>query len=255
MEELSPAALRQKIRAGEWDKSTSGMCLGYQQANLVIMPKAQATEFEAFCKKNSAACPLLAVLAPGETEPKALAKGADVRTDLPRYRVWRNGELAAEVTDIKEYFTEDMVSFFLGCSFGFERALQEGGLEIRNITERKNVSMYITNRQCETVGPFECPLVVSMRPFPSDQVAKAAEITANFPASHGPPVHHGDASTLGIPDLAKPDFGDPVTIKEGEQPVFWPCGVTSSLAALSAKLDLVITHSPGCMFVTDLPDK
>jgi uncharacterized protein YcsI (UPF0317 family) len=249
-----PAQVRSKIRSGAHSLPTSGLCPGFQQANVVILPKEFAEDFEKFCRSNSQPCPLLAVLKPGQIEVSTLAPGSDIRTDIPRYRIWRHGKFEAEVTDIKDIFTEDMVGFFLGCSFGFERALVENGIEVRNITEGKNVSMYKTNRQCVSVGPFHCPLVVSMRPIPQHQVEKVIEITAKFPAAHGPPVHTGDAAELGISDLSAVDFGDAVTIKEGEVPVFWACGVTSTLAALSAAPNLVITHAPGHMFITDLPD-
>jgi len=254
MDSLRPAAVRSQIRKGEWTRPTSGLCPGFQQANLVILPQKYAADFEEFCRKNSQPCPLLAVLPPGVREPKTLAPGADVATDLPRYRVWKNGEFVEEVTDVSGIFAEDMVSFFLGCSFGFERALQEQGIEVRNITEGKNVSMYKTNRQCVPAGPFSSPLVVSMRPVHKDQLQKVIDITGALPAAHGPPVHYGNAGELGIADLNTVDFGDAVTIKQDEVPVFWACGVTSSLAALSAKPHIAITHSPGCMFITDLPD-
>jgi len=158
------------------------------------------------------------------------------------------------VSDIKDLWRDDLVSFFLGCSFGFERALQKNDIEVRNITECKNVSMYITNIQCTAVGPFNCPMVVSMRPIPQDKLADTIAITGNYSLAHGEPIHVGDPVVIGIQDLSKVDFGDAVTIRPGETPVFWACGVTSALAALSAKPDLVITHAPGCMLVTDMQD-
>ncbi|ELR10904.1 uncharacterized protein ACA1_145250 [Acanthamoeba castellanii str. Neff] len=251
---LSPREVREQIRTAKWTRPTSGLCLGYQQANMVIMPAKYAADFEAFCRANPGPCPLLAVVPAGETEIKKLAKGSDVRTDLPSYRVFKDGQFVEQVSDIKALWRDDLVSFFLGCSFGFERALQEGGIEVRNITEGKNVSMYTTNIQCTPVGPFNCPMVVSMRPIPVDKVETAIQVTGNIALAHGRPVHMGDPAAIGIRDIAQVDFGDAVTIRDGETPVFWACGVTSALAALSAKPDLVITHAPGCMLVTDVRD-
>jgi uncharacterized protein YcsI (UPF0317 family) len=192
---------------------------------------------------------------PGGFEPLITAPGADIRTDVPLYRVWKHGELHTETPEISAHWNDDMVSFLLGCSFSFESALLASGVPIRNIEEGRNVSMYITNRQCIPAGPFSAPLVVSMRPIPDDLVVRAVQVTSRYASVHGAPVHIGDGSALGIEDLDRPDFGDPVTIHEGETPVFWACGVTSSLAVLSARPELCITHSPGHMFITDSPNE
>jgi uncharacterized protein YcsI (UPF0317 family) len=246
--------LRAQIRSGKWTTPTSGAATGFLQANLVMLPKALAFEFLLFCTRNPKPCPVLDVLAPGQTEP-AIAPGADLTTDLPRYRLYRGGQLTDEVTDVKAFFTDDTVSFLLGCSFSFENAMLAAGLPVRNIAEDKNVSMYITNRICRPAEPFEAPLVVTMRPMTPEQAIRAVQVTTRFHQTHGAPIHVGDPAELGIRDLQKPDFGDPVTIHPGEIPVFWACGVTSSLAVTAAKLDLVITHAPGHMFVSDLRDE
>lgn len=251
---ITPSQLRKEIRSGNWTTTTSGAATGYVQANLVILSREAAFEFLLFCVRNSKPCPILDVLEPGQVEP-AIAPGADLRTDVPKYRIFRNGKLEDEVGDVTDLFTTDMVSFLLGCSFSFENALLAAGVPVRNIEEDKNVSMYITSRTCRPAGLFKSPLVVSMRPMTPEQAVRAIQVTTRFHLTHGAPVHLGSPHELEIKDLNQPDFGDPVVIKPGEIPVFWACGVTSTLAATSASLPLVITHSPGHMFVSDLKDE
>jgi len=251
---ISPVELRSLIREGKWTKVTTGLVPGFVQANLVILPKAQAFHFLLFCVRNPKPCPILDVLEPGQVEPM-IARGADLRTDLPKYRIYEKGVLQREVEEVKQFFHEGMVSFLLGCSFSFESAMLAAGLPVRNIEEGKNVSMYITNRHCRPAGPFSSPLVVSMRPLTPQQAVRATQVTTRFHLTHGAPVHFGAPEEIGIKDLNLPDFGDPVTIRQGEIPVFWACGVTSALAATSAQLPLVITHAPGHMFVSDLKDE
>ena len=249
--DVKPAELRALIRAGRFDQPTPGYAPGHAQANLVILPERYAFEFLLFCQRNPRPCPILEVLEPGRFEPEHLAPGADVRADLPKYRVWREGRLAGEVTDVRELFTADMVTFLIGCSFSFEEALVEAGLPVRHIDENRNVPMYLTNRPCRPAGRFSGPLVVSMRPYRPEQIPAAVAVTGRYPAVHGAPLFVGGAAELGIKDIDRPDFGDPVTIHPGEVPVFWACGVTSSMAALAVKAPLAITHAPGHMFVTD----
>ena len=233
---------------------TSGAAHGFVQANLVMLPVKHAFEFLLFCVRNPKPCPILDVLEPGIFEP-AIAAGADLRTDLPRYRIYRNGELAEEVGEVPTIVSQETVSFLLGCSFSFENAMLSAGLPIRNIEEGRNVSMYITSRSCTPAGPFAAPLVVTMRPMTPTQAVRAVQITTRFHLTHGAPVHIGDPQQIGIADLNQPDFGDPVTIRSDEIPVFWACGVTSALAATSPALPLVVTHSPGHMFVSNLRDE
>jgi uncharacterized protein YcsI (UPF0317 family) len=244
--------VRERIRRGDWTGPTSGHASAYAQANLVILEREHAFNFLLFCVRNPKPCPILDVLEAGEVEPRRIAPGADIRTDLPLYRIWRRGQLQEETSDITPFFNADMVTFLLGCSFSFEGALLGAGVPVRNIEEGKNVSMYITNRKCEDAGPFSAPLVVTMRPIPHPLVSRAVQITSRYASVHGAPIHVGDPKFLGIEDLDRPDFGDPVTIGEGEAPVYWACGVTSSLAVLSAKPDMCITHAPGYMFVSDV---
>ncbi len=252
--EISPKELRELIRNKEWTGPTSGAAKGYLQANLVMVPSEQAFNFLLFCVRNPKPCPILDVLEPGLTEP-TIAPDADLRTDLPRYRIFENGQLKDEVEDVTDFFKENMVSFLLGCSFSFENAMLAAGLPIRNVEEGKNVSMYVTNIDCKPAGPFSSSLVVTMRPMTPSQAVRAVQVTTRFHLTHGAPVHMGSPEEIGIKDLARPEYGDPVTIREGEIPIFWACGVTSQLAATSTPLPLVITHAPGHMFVSDLRDE
>ena len=251
---ISPQELRRLIRSRQWTTPTSGAASGYLQANLVMLPAKAAFNFLLFCVRNPKPCPILDVLEPGQTEP-IIAKGADLRTDLPRYKVFENGAYKSDVEDVRDHFTEDMVSFLLGCSFSFENAMLAAGLPVRNMEENKNVSMYTTSRKCIPAGPFAAQLVVTMRPMTPEQAVRAVQVTTRFHLTHGAPVHLGDPAKIGIADLDQPDFGDPVSVHPGEIPVFWACGVTSQLAATSAPLARVITHAPGHMFVSDLKDE
>ena len=252
---MNPKEMREKIRAGQWQGPTAGCSLGYVQANLVVLSKTLAYDFLLFCHRNPRPCPLLEVTDPGDTEPKILAPGADLRTDLPRYRVYRDGGLDQEVTDLIQVWREDLVSFLLGCSFTFDVALQRAGVPVRHLEEGKNVSMYTTNQPCRPAGVFTGPLVVSMRPIPASLIPRAVEVTARYPLAHGAPVHVGDPQALGIGNLGDPSFGDPVSIRSGEIPVFWACGVTPQAVAMHAKPELMITHMPGHMFISDLLDE
>ncbi len=252
--DLTASRLRELIRDGQWKTPTTGVARGYVQANLVMLPRDAAFDFLLFCVRNPKPCPVLDVLEPGQWEPK-IAPGADLRTDLPLYRVYKGGKLEKEVEDVADLFRDDMISFLLGCSFSFESALIAAGVPVRNLEEEKNVSMYITNRECIASGPFSAPLVVSMRPMKPEQAIRATQVTTRFHLTHGAPVHFGSPEEIGITDLGNPDFGEPVTIKGGEIPLFWACGVTSQMAVLSARLPVVITHAPGHMFVSDMKDE
>lgn len=228
--------------------------MGFTQANLVVLRSGDAGDFETFCRRNPKPCPVLAVTKPGRYEPEELAPGADVRTDLPRYRVYRSGVCIDRPTAIEPYWSEDCVAFLIGCSFTFEFALLKAGLPVRHIEEGRNVPMYRTNRACVSAGRFAGPLIVSMRPMTPEQAEIAARVTEAFPRVHGGPIHVGDPGTLGIDDLARPHYGDPVTVGQNEVPVFWACGVTPMEAIMRAKPELAITHEPGHMFVTDVLD-
>jgi len=250
----SAAEARLRIRAGEWRRPTAGVAVGAVQANLVVVPQAVAASFAEFCARNPQPCPLLEVTEPGSAEPRRIAPGADLRTDLGRYRVYRDGRLTAELDSLVAVWQPDFVAFLLGCSFTFEAALARAGVPLRHIELGCNMAVYRTNRPTAPAGPFAGPLVVSMRPVPAALVPVAVEVTRRFPRAHGAPVHVGDPAALGIVDLARPDYGDPLPLRPGETPVFWACGVTPQAAAEAARLPLMITHAPGHMFIADLRD-
>ncbi|QKY70336.1 putative hydro-lyase [Lentibacillus sp. CBA3610] len=247
--------IRQSIRQGKWTKPTTGANPGNTQANLVILPKQYAYDFWLFCIRNPKSCPLLEVTDEGSPVPVKTAPDADLRTDLPKYRIYQNGKMIKEVTDISDYWSDDFVSFIIGCSFTFEKPLLDNGIPIRHIDEGRNVPMYRTNIPCESAGELSGPMVVSMRPMKPADAIRAVQITSRFPSVHGAPVHIGDPGTIGINDLSKPDFGDDVTIHADEIPVFWACGVTPQAAVMNSDSDMAITHAPGHMFITDLKEE
>ena len=249
-----PREIRALIRNGQIGGPTAGLASGYAQANLVLLPAELADEFAIFCTRNPKPCPVLEVTDVGVPHPVRVATGADLRTDLPRYRIYREGRLAASVDQILVQWRDDLVAFLLGCSFTFEAALLAAGVPVRHLEERCNVPMYVTSVDCVPAGRFRGPLVGSMRPIPRHLVPRAVEVTGRYPAVHGAPIQIGDPGALGIGDLACPDFGDPVTVHPGEMPVFWACGVTPQAVARRARPALMITHEPGHMFVTDLRD-
>jgi len=243
---------RLRIRAGDFSGTTAGLAPGNVQANLVILPRALAHDFLRFAQANPKPCPVLAVSEPGDPRLPGLGADLDIRSDLPRYRVWRRGELVEEPFDLFDVWGDDLVSFALGCSFSFEEALVEDGIELRHITCGSNVPMYRTNIPCAPAGPFAGPLVVSMRPLKPNDAIRAIQITSRFPSVHGAPIHIGLPETIGIKDLAKPDYGDAVPVESDELPVFWACGVTPQAVIAEVRPDFSITHAPGCMLITDL---
>ena len=247
----TPRELRHLIRSGAYDKPTSGLCPGYAQANLIILPKEQAYDFLLFAQRNPKPCPILEVTEVGARETSIIAQDCDIATDFPRYRIYRNGVMEEEVTDVSSYWQDDFVSFVIGCSFSFESELIEAGIEMRHNTMGRNVSMYLTNIPCKPAGSMSGNMVVSMRPIPYDQVVLATQISGAIPKVHGAPVHIGDPSVIGIKDISRPDFGEPVDIHEGEVPMFWACGVTPQSIVMNSKPPFAITHAPGCMLVTD----
>jgi uncharacterized protein YcsI (UPF0317 family) len=230
------------------------MALGVVQANLVVVPRDLAFDFLLFCQRNPQPCPLLDVTDPGSAEPHGVAPGADLRTDLPRYRVYHYGVLLDEPLDLWDWWRDDLVCFLLGCSFTFENALLQAGIPMRHIEQGRNVPMYRTSIPCRPAGAFHGPMVVSMRPLTPAHAELAARICQRFPRAHGAPVHVGDPAAIGIRDLDHPDFGEAVEVRPGEVPVFWACGVTPQAVALEARPPLLLTHSPGHMFVTDVRD-
>lgn len=252
---MTPQEVWQACRTGAWDRPTAGLAPGYAQANLVILPRDDAFDFLRLAQRNPKPIPVLEVLEAGDPEPKLTAPGADLRTDLPRYRVYRDGELVEERKEIADLWRDDLVAFLIGCSFTFEHPLLEAGLPVRHIECGCNVPMYRTNRPLVPAGRFSGPMVVSMRPIPAHLVPKAVTVTARFPAVHGAPVHVGEPAALGIADLSRPDWGDAVPIYPGEVPVFWACGVTPQAVAIQSRPAFMITHAPGHMFITARTDE
>jgi uncharacterized protein YcsI (UPF0317 family) len=244
-------AARRAIRANQHSGPTSGLAPGFVQANLAILPRTLAQDFLQFCQLNSKPCPLIGVSLPGDPRIPILADDLDIRTDLPRYRVWEKGALVDEPTDIRKWWRDDLVSFAIGCSFSFEQALIEAGIELRHMTCDCTVPMYRTSVETVAVGPFHGPLVVSMRPMKPADAIRAVQITTRFPSVHGAPVHIGKADSIGIADLGRPDWGDAVPVHDDELPVFWACGVTPQSVIMAVRPDFCITHYPGAMLVTD----
>ncbi len=247
---LSASEVRARCRRGAFTDATAGVAPGHVQANLMIVPRDAAFDFQLFCQRNPKPCPLVEVLEAGVFEPRS-APGADIRTDLPGYRIYRDGVLVDEPIDITAAWRDDLVTFLIGCSFSFEAALMADGIPLRHVRQGRNVAMYRSTIDCMPAGRFHGPMVVSMRPVRAADVARAVEISGRYPDVHGAPVHIGDPGALGIEDLDRPDYGDPVTIEPGELPVFWACGVTPQAVAAAARLPFCITHAPGKMFVTD----
>jgi uncharacterized protein YcsI (UPF0317 family) len=244
--------VRLEARARRLTGPTAGLAPGFAQGNLVVLPAEFADDFARFCALNPKPCPVIGVSERGVARVPRLGADLDLTTDLPRYRVWRDGEVAEEVPDILHLWRDDLVAFVLGCSFTFEDALTAAGIPLKHLAAHTNVAMYRTNIACAPAGPFAGPLVVSMRPLTAADATRAVEITRRFPSAHGEPVHVGDPRQIGVMDISSPDYGDPVEITPGELPVFWACGVTPQAAIADARIPFAITHAPGCMLVTDL---
>ncbi len=242
--------LRQAIRSGKFSGHTSGAG-AFVQGNLVILPKAWADDFLLYCQRNPKPCPLLAVGDPGRPVIESLGRDVDVRTDLPGYRVWRDGVLVDEVAEVASLWRADLVSFVIGCSFSFEQALMDAGIELRHVSQKRNVAMYRSSLATTPAGRFSGPTVVSMRPLRAADAIRAVQITSRYVENHGAPVHIGDPGLIGIQDLQRPHYGDAVEVRSDELPVFWACGVTPQAALAHAKPEFCITHRPGAMLVTD----
>ena len=251
--DMKPSEVRQLIREGVIDFPTAGMCRGYAQANLIILPPEYAADFEKFAELNPFPCPVLEVIKGEQPLTHAMGEGGNICSDIPRYRIYRDGVWDGEtLTDVTEYWKQGYVGFLIGCSFSFEEALMREGIEVRHIAQGRNVPMYKVGIQTVKAGPFEGPMVCSMRPMTPENAQKAYDITVKMPNVHGAPVHMGPAEGVGVKDVMKPDYGDAVDIYEGEIPVFWPCGVTPQAAVENAKPPIAITHAPGHMFITDI---
>jgi len=247
-------AFRQEVRMGAFATPTNGVCPGFMQCNLVVLPHGPLSyDFLLFCQRNPKACPLIEVCDVGSPHPAGVAPGADLRTDVPKYAIYRNGKLAEEVTDVTDYWPENSVAFLIGCSFSYDGALMNAGIPLKSAEQGKNVPMYKTGLKCRSAGALCGNMVVSMKPIPALQISKHIEITSKYTHAHGGPVAVGSASAIGIQDIDLPEWGESIDIDEGEVPVFHACGVTPQSILMNAKVPFAITHSAGHMFVTDLP--
>jgi uncharacterized protein YcsI (UPF0317 family) len=247
-----PRAVRLAARAGGFAGVTAGLAPGYVQGNVCILPREFAADFREFCERNPKPCPLIGESAPGDPRLPSLGEDLDISSDVPRYRVFRDGDLKGEVSDVRDLWTKDMVAFAIGCSFSFEEALIEAGVPLRYVAQGKNVAMYLTSIQTEPSGPFRGPMAVSMRPLVAADAIRAIQITSRFPRAHGAPVHIGKPDLIGIDDLDRPFAGDRIEVRPDELPVFWACGITPQAAVLAARPPICITHAPGHMLVTDI---
>ncbi len=247
----TPLEARHLVRSGDFTAPTSGLCPGYAQANLIVLPKEQAYDFLLFAQRNPKPCPLLEVTEMGSREATICAQDCDIATDFPRYRIYEYGELVAEVDSVEDYWRDDLVSFVIGCSFSFESELVEAGIEIRHNTMGCNVPMYVTGVECLPAGSMSGNMVMSMRPIPYHQIVQATQLSGAIPKVHGAPMHIGNPAAIGVRDINNPEFGDAVTINEGELPVFWACGVTPQSIVMNSKPPFAITHAPGHMLITD----
>lgn len=245
-------SVRQAIRSGEFSSHTSGVAGGNVQGNVVILPQSIASDFLRFCQNNRRPCPIIGLSEPGDPMLGALGADIDIRTDVPRYHVWRDGVVVDKPTDIRALWQDDLVTFVIGCSFSFEQALLESQVGIRHIEQGRNVPMFKTSIQTTPAGPFNGPMVVSMRPMKASDAIKAIQITSRYPEVHGAPVHIGDPALIGISDLGQPDYGDAVDVHADDIPVFWACGVTPQAALVNARPAFCVTHAPGSMLITDL---
>ena len=253
--DLSPNQIRMEIRQDQWVRPTAGLAPGYVQTNIAILPKELSFDFLLFCQRNPRSCPLIEVLDPGSTEAVISAPNSDITRDIPLYRIYKNGILDKEVKNITSEWKKDFVTFLIGCSFTFESALINNGVSLPHYEQGKNVSMFITNIPTIKSGVFSGPMVVSMRSIQKNKVIRAIQTTSRFPSVHGAPIHIGNPEEIGVHDINNPDFGDVTPVKENEIPVFWACGVTPQSIAMNSNPSIMITHSPGHMFITDRKDE
>lgn len=248
-----PSEIRKAIREGRWNRVTHGLAPGYVHANLAILPERYAFDFMRFCFRNPKPCPLIDVTDPGDPEPRRAAPGADIRTDLGKYKVYKDGKYTGEVAHLKDVWRKDHVAFVLGCSASFDDAMLDAGIPMQHLEqEGGRIPVYISNIPCQPAGIFQGPMVISMRPIRQDLVVKAVEVTSRYPIAHGAPVHIGDPAKVGIADLAKPQWSVYTPLKDNEVPVYWACGVTPQSIAMAAGIPEMYTHAAGWMFITDL---
>lgn len=249
----TPAQVRQAVRSRRWTGATVGMARGHIQANLAILPQRHAFDFLRFCLLNPKPCPLIEVLDAGDPRPRSCAADADLRTDLSRYRVFRNGELVEEVPDLLGLWRDDHVAFLMGCSLSFDQAMLDAGIPLRHLdADTGRIPVYHSSIACTPAGMLRGNMMVSMRPIPRRLLVATIETTGRHPIAHGSPVHVGDPADIGIADLGHTYSNPPVPVRDDEIPVFWGCGVTPQSVAMASGIPEMITHATGHMFLTDL---
>lgn len=254
LERARPSTVRAAVREGRWTGNTKRLALGFHQANVTILPASLAFDFMRFCQRNPRPLPLLDVTDPGDPVPRIAAPDADIRTDIPAYCVYRNGELVERVRDLRALWRPDHVAFLTGCNLSIDQVLLDAGIPFPHLVrEDAFPAQYRSSIACKPAGAFEGPIVVSYRPVPEHLLLRVIELTSRYPLSHGAPAHVGDPARIGVTDLGKVDWGQPPRDEPGTIPAFWSCGITAQAAALAAKIPEMITHAPGHMFVTDLP--
>ncbi len=254
LREASQQTVREAIRNGTYQGHTAGLAKGCLQANLVIVEDVYALDFMRYCQRNPKPCPLVGVSDNGNPMMTTLGADIDIRTDVPSYNIYRNGQLTESCGDITHLWQDNMVAFALGCSFTFEHAILQASFPLWHIDNNRTVPMFKTAIQTVKAGQFSGPMVVSMRAIPASRLDEIKAISARFPLAHGAPVHWGDPAAIGIYDVTAPDWGDPSPVERGEVAVFWACGVTPQAAIMRAELPLCITHKPGQMLITDISD-
>lgn len=248
-----PRSFRESVRKGEWTCPTNAVCPGFLQCNLVVLPAGPiAFDFLLFCQRNPKSCPLIEVIDEGFS-PVGVAEGADLRTDVPQYSIYRNGEYCGDVTDATDCWPKQAVAFLIGCSFSYDGELMDAGIPLRSAEAGKNVPMYRTNLKCRSAGQLSGNMVVSMKPIPALSVAKHCQITSKYTHAHGGPVCIGRPDVIGVKDIDKPEWGDAVVMEPTDVPVFHACGVTPQSVLMDSKVPFAITHKAGHMFVTDMP--
>lgn len=253
LRDAHPKQVREAIREGRWDGPTVGMARGYIQANVAIVPERHAFDFLRFCLRNPKPCPLVEVLEPGDPVPRQSAPGGDLRTDVSRYRVFRDGKLAEEVRDLRTLWRKDHVGFLMGCSVSFDQAMLDGGIDLRHLQSGTGrIAVYESGIACQPAGIFRGNMIVSMRPIPRTLLVRAIEITSQYPIAHGSPVHVGDGAEIGVADMAKIHSGKFNEVGPDEVPVWWGCGVTPQAIAAASGVPEMITHATGHLFATDL---
>lgn len=250
----SPAEVRRAFRSVTEEMPTSGFCPGFVQANLAIVPSAFADDFEAMCEANPQPLPLIERLPKGDPRPRFCAEGADLRTDLSEFMVFRGGAWS-KASDLLDEWNDDAVAFVIGCSFSAEKALSDNGVHLKQMDGSGGVPVYRSTVELEGHGDLRGHMVVSMRSIRDAEIDRAVTATSSLPVAHGGPVLIGDGAEIGVKNGSDPDWGWELEVAEDETPMFFACGVTPQAIIEESNLPWAFVHSPGCMFITDIPDE